>query len=188
MIDDRPVGPAMQGDARIAVWSGSQRVLHLVMFAGILVAWWVGEEHQLLHNRAGYCVLAATLCRFAMGFGRSRYARFGSFLRHPATALKYFNALLSGTARRYLGHNPLGGWMVVALLASTLVACASGVLYTTDALWGLAWLERLHRWSAWAVLALAAIHIAAVIAMCAVQRENLVMAMITGKKRAIPKS
>lgn len=177
----------MRGDARIAVWSGLQRFLHLVLFAGIVVAWWAGEAHQLVHDRAGYGVLAATLCRLAMGFGRSRYARFGNFVRRPATALKYLLALLSGNARRYLGHNPLGGWMVLALLGSTLLTCVSGVLYTTDALWGLAWLERLHRWSAWTVLALAAIHVAAVFAMCAVQRENLVMAMITGRKRAVPK-
>jgi cytochrome b len=89
---------------------------------------------------------------------------------------------LHGCAPRYLGHNPLGGWMVLALIAAVIVVGATGWLYTTDAYWGEAWLEDLHDASAKALLALVALHVAGVIATSLLHRENLVAAMIHGRK------
>ena len=96
--------------------------------------------------------------------------------------MRYARALLGGRERRYLGHNPLGGWMVLALLSCTLVACVSGVLYTLDAFWGMAWLEWIHRAAAWAVLGLAGVHVSAVVVMSWRHRENLAASMLTGRK------
>ena len=83
-----------------------------------------------------------------------------------------------------MGHNPLGGWMIVALLATALAAAISGWVYTTDAFWGVAWVERVHVFFAELLLLLAALHVAGVAFTSIRHRENLVAAMLHGKKRA----
>jgi len=83
-----------------------------------------------------------------------------------------------------MGHNPLGGWMIVALLATALAAAISGWVYTTDAFWGVAWVERVHVFFAELLLVLAALHVAGVAFTSIRHRENLVAAMLHGKKRA----
>jgi cytochrome b len=95
----------------------------------------------------------------------------------------YAGKLLRGHAPRMLGHNPLGGWMIVLLLLCVVVVCVSGILYTTDRFWGLEWLERTHRISAWVLVGLVAVHLSGVAFMSWRHRENLVVAMWSGKKR-----
>jgi len=46
---------------------------------------------------------------------------------------------------RYLGHNPAGGAMVVTLLATLVVLCATGIMMTMDAFWGVQWVDDLHQ-------------------------------------------
>ncbi|MEJ8846860.1 cytochrome b/b6 domain-containing protein [Variovorax rhizosphaerae] len=170
--------------AWVRTWSVLQRLLHWCLVAGIVVAWCFGEERQTLHNGAGYLALAAVAVRVLLGLAGGGNAGFASFVRAPAAVLRYAGEVLRGRERRYLGHNPLGGWMVVALLACTLVACLTGWLYTLDAFWGMAWLDLLHRGAAWAVLGLACIHVSAVLWMSWRHRENLAASMVTGRKRA----
>ena len=74
--------------------------------------------------------------------------------------------------------------MVVLLLAAVALTVASGWLYTTDEFWGVQWIEVLHGASSDALLALATLHVAGVLFTSARQRENLVAAMIHGRKRA----
>jgi cytochrome b len=169
----------------VRTWSVLQRVLHWCLVGGIVVAWCIGEERQSLHDAAGYVALAAVSVRLLLGFAGDGSARFASFVRAPAAVLRYAGDMLRGREHRYLGHNPLGGWMVMALLACTLVACISGWLYTLDAFWGLAWLDLLHRGAAWAVLGLACVHVSAVLWMSWRHRENLAASMVTGRKRSI---
>jgi cytochrome b len=87
-------------------------------------------------------------------------------------------------AKRYLGHNPAGGAMVIALLAALAVVTGTGVMMTTDAFWGLEWVEELHEIAVNLTLGLIALHILGVILASLEHGENLVMAMITGRKRA----
>ena len=80
------------------------------------VAYLSGEEESLLHAYAGYGVLALVAFRIVWGFIGTRYARFADFVTGPATTRRYLGSLFAPKPLHYLGHNPLAGWMIVALL------------------------------------------------------------------------
>ena len=105
-------------------------------------------------------------------------------MRSPAPTLRYACALVAGRESRHVGHNPLGAWMIVALLLSIAAAGFSGWLYTTDRYWGVEWVEDLHDGLATTVLVLVGLHVAGVLFSSWRQRENLVAAMFHGNKRA----
>ena len=168
----------------VRVWDPLVRALHWGLVAAIALAWFAGEENLRAHEWAGWAALAIVAVRIGWGFAGSRYARFAQFVRAPREVAPYAGAVFTKTEPRYLGHNPLGGWMVLVLLATVALTSLSGWLYTTDMFWGLAWLERLHTASAWALLVLAALHVAGVIFTGVRHAENLVAGMLTGRKRA----
>lgn len=118
------------------------------------------------------------------GLAGPQYARFAQFLRSPAATLGYARQVFARCEPRHLGHNPLGAWMAVLLLAAAALTVASGWLYITDEYWGARWIEWLHGTSADALLVLATLHVAGVLFTSVRQRENLVAAMIHGRKRA----
>ncbi|GAA4337956.1 cytochrome b/b6 domain-containing protein [Variovorax defluvii] len=178
-----PVSRGSRGIVR--VWDPLQRVLHWALVVSVCVCWWAGEARLSLHILTGYAALAIAATRGAWGFVGSRHARFTAFVRGLGPVLAYARDMLRGREPRYLGHNPLGGWMVLALLACLMVVCVSGILYTTDRFWGLAWVERLHRISAWTLVGLVATHLSGVAVMSWRHRENLVGAMVDGRKRAL---
>jgi cytochrome b len=88
-------------------------------------------------------------------------------------------------APRYLGHNPAGGAMVVTLLATLVVLCATGIMMTTDAFWGVQWVDDLHQLASDFSLILIGLHVAGVILASLEHHENLILAMITGWKRPL---
>src|SRR5262245_6769033 len=137
-----------------------------------------------MHEIAGYVALALVAFRVICGFVGSHHARFARFLRRPATVLRFLWRLITrGRTGRYLGHNPAGAAMAVALLLLTAISCVSGWMQITERWFGVEWVERVHTWSSHAVLLLAVVHVLGVLLMCGLQRENLVVAMITGRKR-----
>ncbi|MDM0115159.1 cytochrome b/b6 domain-containing protein [Variovorax sp. J22R133] len=172
-----------QANGSVKVWDLLQRVLHWGLVASIALCWWAGEERLSLHIACGYVVLAIAGSRSAWGWIGSRHARFASFVHGPGVVLRYMRDIARGEERRYLGHNPLGGWMVLTLLLCIAVVCTSGILYTTDRFWGLAWVEMTHRVSAWTLVGLVAFHLAGVVFTSWRHRENLVAAMVCGRKR-----
>ena len=87
-------------------------------------------------------------------------------------------------APRYVGHNPAGGVMVLALLGMLIAISATGFMMTTDAFWGSEWVETLHKGLVYAALVLVALHVVGVLFASIEHGENLVRAMITGRKRA----
>ena len=177
--------PAARGEpARIRVWDPLVRVAHWTLAASVAVAWLTREGNRELHEAAGYVALVVIAVRLGWGFVGPRYARFAQFVRTPAHTLRYGCEALRRTEPRHIGHNPLGGWMVVLLLLCAALAALSGVLYTTDAYWGIEWVEDLHEALATAVLALVALHVAGVAAASLRHREDLVGAMVHGRKRA----
>lgn len=150
------------------------------MLAGWLTRHGFGFTHELI----GYIALVIVLLRLAWGFGPSRYARFSQFLRSPAQTARYAGSVVRGVQPRYLGHNPLGGWMTVLLLATTTAVCVSGWLYTTDRYWGVEWVEDLHDGLTNLLLSLVLLHVLGVLWTSIHDRENLVAAMLHGRKRA----
>jgi cytochrome b len=141
------------------------------------------EHRQSLHQPIGYAILALVAARIVWGFIGSRHARFSDFLRSPPATLAHLRGLLTATAPRVLGHNPLAGVMILALPAMLLATGASGWLMTTGTFRSAEWLEELHEALASLTLALVGLHILAVLVMSAVDGENLVRAMISGRKR-----
>lgn len=165
------------------VWDPLVRLGHWGLVGGVAVAWFTRHGGGKLHEWVGYAVLGVLCVRLVWGVVGSRHARFARFVRSPGHTLAYVRSLLSGHAPRHLGHNPLGSWMIVALIVVAFAAAGSGVLYTTDRFWGVEWVEDLHEALAEALLVLAGIHVAGVLFESLRQRENLVAAMIHGRKR-----
>ncbi|MDT7834287.1 cytochrome b/b6 domain-containing protein [Aquabacterium sp. OR-4] len=177
----------MTADARpatVPVWDRAVRGLHLALAGGTLATWATGQWWHDSHEWLGYGVGGVILLRLAWGFVGSPPARFARFVRGPRSTWAYARAVAGGQALRHLGHNPLGGWMVLALLGCAAATVATGILYTTDWLWGFEWLHRLHQALAWTMLLLVLLHVAGVVFTSLQHRESLVAAMWHGRKRA----
>lgn len=170
------------GAATLRVWSAAVRAAHWGLAACVLACLAL-YEGGAWHERLGYAALAIAAWRVLHGFvSRDRHARFVGFVRAPAAALAYARALAAGRERTYIGHNPLGGWMIVALLSAALAAGASGALYATDRYWGDPTLIALHALAGWSLALLVPVHVAGVLFTSLRQRENLARAMVTGRK------
>jgi cytochrome b len=174
---------AVPARASAQVWALWLRATHWALVAAIAVAWFSGEALLRQHELAGYAALVLVAVRCIGGWLGGRYASFRQFVRPPSQVLRYAAEVLAWREKRYLGHNPLGGWMVVALLATVTAVGVTGWMYSLDMFWGLAWVEWLHRTLAWTLVALIALHLAGVAFTSWRHRENLVSAMFSGRKR-----
>ncbi len=112
---------------RVYVWDSLVRVFHWLLATAFVVSYLTGDENETIHVYSGYLILALILIRVVWGVIGSRRARFSDFVRPPSQAFQYLKDLLSGNARRYVGHNPAGGWMAVMLLVSLLLSGLSGL-------------------------------------------------------------
>ncbi len=167
----------------VRVWDLLVRVLHWSLVAAVIGAWLTREGEDPRHLQIGYAVLAIVALRIVWGFAGPRYARFIDFVRSPRATAEYLGKLVLHREPHYVGHNPLGGWMILMLLATTAGICISGWLYTTDRFWGVAWVGELHEFLTDALIVFVVLHVAGVIFTSIRQRENLVTAMITGTKK-----
>lgn len=169
--------------AEVRVWDPLVRLFHWGLVAAFATAW-LSEEGRRLHEYAGYLALGLIAVRVLWGFIGTRHARFADFVVGPRAVLAYLGRLATGRAPRHLGHNPAGGAMVLALMALVVLTGLSGWLSTTDAFWGVEWVEEAHEALADLTLILVFAHVAGVIVTSLKDRENLVRAMITGRKLA----
>lgn len=113
--------------ASVKVWDPLVRLFHWSLVAAFAIVWLSGDEESRLHELAGYAIIGLVLVRIVWGFVGTRYARFSDFVYRPATVLGYAREMLIAKPRHYLGHNPLGGMMILALLVSLLAAGATGL-------------------------------------------------------------
>lgn len=179
------------------VWDPLVRFGHWVLVAAFFAAYFTEDDLLMVHVWAGYVVGAIVVIRLLWGFVGTRYARFADFVRPPGEALRYIADLVAGKSRRYIGHSPAGGAMVVALLFFIAVTVFSGiVVYGMEegagplAGWAVQhaesediW-EEVHEVFANLTLFLVGLHVAGVLYASHAHSENLIKAMFTGRKRA----
>lgn len=181
----------------IKVWDPLVRVFHWTLVGAFFIAFLTEDDLMGVHSLAGYTVVALVLLRIIWGFVGSKHARFKDFVSNPGIAWSYAKDALALRAKRYVGHNPAGGFMIVVMLIVLLATGFSGmVLYAvTDgagpfASWfsgaDYAWLkgplEEVHEFFANGMMLLVLIHLAGVLWESRVHGENLVRAMWTGRK------
>jgi cytochrome b len=181
----------------VKVWDPFVRTFHWALVLSFTVAWLSGEELETLHAYAGYAVAGLVLLRMVWGVTGSLHARFSDFVYRPAEVRSFLGDTLRLRARRYLGHNPAGGAMILLMLVTLLITAVTGLAYygIEDGAGPLAMLaggsatmkdamEELHEFSANLMLFLVLVHLAGVLLESLVHRENLVKAMFNGRKRA----
>ena len=113
---------------KIYVWDPLVRLFHWSLVLSFIVAYVTGEDGEdLPHVYAGYIIMGLIVFRIIWGLIGSKHARFSDFVTSPAVALRHGRDMLAGKARHYLGHNPLGGWMILALLVSLSITTVTGI-------------------------------------------------------------
>jgi cytochrome b len=170
--------------ATVKVWDPFVRVFHWSLASLFLVAYATGDEIERVHIAAGYAIAGLIAARIVWGLVGPRHARFSSFVRSPKEVLAYLRDVALLRAPRYIGHNPAGGAMIIALLTMLIGTCITGFMMTTDTYWGAKWVEEVHETLANLTIGLIMVHILGVLVASFEHGENLVKAMITGRKRA----
>lgn len=182
----------------VAVWDPLVRLFHWSLVAGFFIAYFAEDGQKNLHVTAGYVVFGLVCFRLLWGLVGSRHARFRDFVQGPRRVLTYLREVLWLRAPRYIGHNPAGGAMIVLLLIMLLATTISGIaLYGADdgagPLAGLLQgsreaavhqIKEVHEFCANFTVFLVAVHVGGVVLESLLHRENLVRAMVTGRKRA----
>lgn len=168
--------------ATVNVWDPLVRIFHWSMVSLYVLLWISGDNLAKTHIVAGYALVIAMIIRLVWGGIGTKHARFTDFVCGPKTVLKYLADMSRFRAKRYLGHNPAGGAMVIALIITLSIVSATGYMATMDAFWGLDWVEELHEATANLSLLLIGLHIAGVLYSSFEHGENLIKAMITGRK------
>ncbi len=210
---------------QVKVWDPLVRTFHWSLVVLFTLAYVTGDDAAAVHIWSGYIVLALLLLRVLWGLIGTRHARFSDFVYPVTFILNYAKDMLLGRAKRYLGHNPLGGAMIVIMLVTLVATCVTGIaaqrvdqpsVALTPAqpaiamidLFSAAWadddrfegrearthdkearkrnklLRETHEFFANLMLLLVVIHIGGVLLGSLMHRENLVRAMLNGRKRA----
>ena len=162
---------------RVKVWDLPVRLFHWTLVVAIAVALLSAEEGSPLHQwhvLSGWVAGILIVFRLVWGFIGGEHSRFADFI-HPSRIATHIAGVLKGRSEPTLGHNPLGAVAVVALIALTAVTVWTGAFGGEPA-------EEVHEIAGWTLLGLVGLHVAAVVIMSVIERENLVRAMITGEK------
>lgn len=196
----RPGGTGRPRTARpVLIWDLPLRLFHWLLVLALLGSWItheLGVEYMEWHMRLGYLVIGLVVFRLLWGFAGPRHARFTDFVRGPGRVFRYARDWLAGRVTVSAGHNPLGGWSVLAMLAVVAVQAVSGLFNTDDVLTTGPWhgavpedfadtMSWLHGFGFNVLLALAALHVGSVLAYWLRLRIDLLTAMVTGRKTGV---
>lgn len=166
-------------NSTLVVWDLPLRLFHWLLAVVIAIAFLSSEEDSALavwHIAAGWVAAVLIVFRIAWGIVGGEHARFANFIR-PAQVIGHLKGLASGRAERTVGHNPAGGFAALLLLGLVAVVVATGWVVVQGGE------VDLHETTAWVLLGLVGVHVVAVVATSLLSRENLVRAMVTGRKR-----
>ena len=188
----------------VRVWDPFVRVFHWLLAAAVLVDW-ITDEPRWMHVWLGYLAAALVVLRVLWGLAGSEHAQFTDFVRGPRQVLGYLAGLIRFSSRRYLGHSPAGGAMVIALLIMVAVTAGTGMvnLAQDEGAGPLAGViskverparipgqkrpdllsKEVHETVANITLVLVILHVCGVALASFAHKENLVASMITGRKR-----
>lgn len=178
----RTGGTGVDPAPTVKVWDVLVRAFHWSFAACFTGAWLTAESERFrdVHVMLGYTMLGLVVFRVLWGFVGPKHARFSNFVRGPAAVVRYLRSLLTSRPEHHVGHNPAGAVAIVLLLGMALAAIASGWATYNDL--GGDWLEEAHEFLAGAMLAVVGVHLAGVALSSWLHRENLVGAMLTGRK------
>ena len=181
---------------RVRVWDLPTRLFHWLIVVLFAFSWWTAEyDHLDWHMLSGYAILVLVLFRIYWGFVGSSTARFANFLKPPRTFLAYAGRLFERSGHTTHGHNPMGGWSVVALVLLLLLqtvlglfaidvdGVSAGPLDTLVSFDTGRWFSHQHGRLFNFLLVFSGLHVAAILFYWIYKRENLISAMITGFKR-----
>lgn len=171
---------------RTLVWDAPVRIFHWLMVASFAVAWLTSESErwQLVHVTAGYTMAGLVAFRIVWGVIGTRHARFSDFVRSPWKAIDYLVSLADRRPQRHTGHNPAGGLAILALITLAALTALTGWANYNEIAGH--WMEEVHEVLASTMLGLVVLHVAAVVISSVLHRENLVAAMIHGRKPVPP--
>ena len=179
---------------KVVIWDAPTRLFHWLTAILVAAAYATWRFDQMdWHIWIGYALLALVVFRLLWGFFGSETARFAAFLAPPRAAFAHLAHLFRREPDREIGHNPAGGWMVLALLALLLGETLSGLYINNDVavpgpltqivpapISNL--IDDLHAYLWWTLLAAVTLHILAVATYRMAKGQNLVLPMITGRK------
>lgn len=192
----------------VKVWDPLVRVFHWSVAIAFFTAYFSEPEDAglTLHLWAGYVVGGLVVMRIVWGFVGSPYARFSDFAFGPFIALRYLADLARGRSKRYIGHSPAGAWMILLLLAMLGATVATGLvtlaierqagplapIFTVDGATSAptpesgeaeSSVEEMHEVFSNIAFGLVVLHLIGVLVASLAHRENLAIAMVTGRKR-----
>lgn len=175
-----------QAARKILVWDAPVRVFHWLMAISFAGAYLTAESDRWMqvHVTLGYTMAGLVMFRLVWGLIGTRYARFSSFVSGFRSVFHYLRTLLQGRPEHYVGHNPAGALVIIALLVLSLVVVFTG--WATYSEVAGEWTEDLHEAAASLMLALVLAHIAGVLVSSLLHHENLVGAMLSGYKTGSP--
>ena len=204
MTEANPASRAPLDAAAVAVWDVPTRLFHWSLVSGLLSAWpsyqyaeQLGDPTMKWHRYNGMFILVLLVFRVIWGFIGSSTARWSHFLRWPWSAAAYALDVARGRDRKFLGHNPLGTYMILAMLAAVCGQVFLGLVIVehNETTWGPLYQlvpetlqKTLRRWHGmglyWVILPLVAAHIIANTLYGLLKRDPLIRAMVTGRKPA----
>jgi len=192
----------MSEQPEVRVWDPLVRLAHWSLAIGILLSFVTAESWPETHEAIGYAIGAIIVMRVVWGFIGSKHARFSDFAYGPSAVASYLVALMGFKGRRYLGHSPAGGAMVIMLLALVGVIVATGILTEIQQEGAVpstvamaqsggdrgeeheSLIGEIHEAATNVLLVFVSLHIAGVLLASFAHRENLITAMFTGRKRS----
>lgn len=205
-------GNAQSSGRKVKVWDIWVRLFHWLLVGFVLLSYLTGEvggfdftmpgsgnfvSNMTLHMWSGVIIFGLLVFRIVWGFAGSTTARFSNFVRGPSVILGYVKTVVSGPVKFFAGHNPAGGAVVAIMLLALLVQAVTGMFSQDESFFAtkgpLAYLisdetskfitSRHELWWEYVILVLIVVHIAANLFYWLVKKQDLILAMITGRRR-----
>ena len=177
---------------RIALWDLPTRIVHWSLVVLIPFSWWSAENHDLERHRwSGYAILGLLVFRLIWGVVGSSTSRFANFLRGPRAVIAYAR----GRGETVPGHNPMGGWSVMAMLALLAAQVGLGLFASDDdgletgplnylvSYTAAETITELHELLFNVLATVIAVHIATILFYLFVRRDNLIAPMLSGTRQ-----